>query len=176
MRKYEPLGEPKALRQATVEDILKYKRGNKNVDPKDYILCQCWCGNYFVPSKKNFKKLLSRSCGQHSNLYRVIDETGNHYGELTVLSKAKSPSNNRHNQFWNCKCSCGNMTIAMGKELRSGAKRSCGCIRSKGEKLITQILVELKLPFKKEFHFPDLKMKMIIFIDLIGRFLTKKAN
>jgi len=34
------------IREATMEDILQYKRGKKEVNPKDYYLCQCDCNNF----------------------------------------------------------------------------------------------------------------------------------
>ena len=32
--------------------------------------------------------------------------------------------------LWNCQCDCGKETIALGKELRNGHKRSCGCLHN----------------------------------------------
>lgn len=55
---------------------------------------------------------------------RIVDEVGNNYGRLTVVSRAKSTSNHAK---WNCSCSCGVMTIVSGTHLRSKHTTSCGC-------------------------------------------------
>lgn len=56
----------------------------------------------------------------------VIDEIGNSYSKLTVLSKA---GRDKHGHaLWACVCECGNTTIALGTKLRSGRTKSCGCL------------------------------------------------
>lgn len=60
---------------------------------------------------------------------RRIDETGNKYGELTVV---KSGGTNKDKKaLWLCKCSCGNYTTTTGKSLRNGSSTSCGCLKVK---------------------------------------------
>lgn len=53
------------------------------------------------------------------------DESGNTYERLTVINKAYSKNGKA---YWNCKCSCGNNKVVMGKYLRNGDVRSCGCL------------------------------------------------
>lgn len=53
------------------------------------------------------------------------DETGNTYGYLTVIERA--PNNKEGRAMWKCKCICGNEVIVLGKHLRSGNTKSCGC-------------------------------------------------
>lgn len=53
------------------------------------------------------------------------DETGNTYGYLTVIERA--PNNKDGRAMWRCKCKCGNEVTVMGKHLRSGNTKSCGC-------------------------------------------------
>lgn len=55
---------------------------------------------------------------------KLIDETGNKYGNLTVLYKTKDKNNRT---AWMCKCDCGNETDVIGGDLRSGRTMSCGC-------------------------------------------------
>jgi len=55
----------------------------------------------------------------------VKDEIGNVYGYLTVIERA--PNNKEGRAMWKCKCKCGNEVIVMGKHLRSGNTKSCGC-------------------------------------------------
>lgn len=54
---------------------------------------------------------------------RLIDETGNRYGRLTVLGIG---SRRRTTQMWICRCDCGQEHEANGSNLRSGDIRSCG--------------------------------------------------
>lgn len=67
----------------------------------------------------------------------MIDETGNQYGRLTVLGLA-GVRNNR--AFWHCKCSCEAQTECdiMGKYLRSGETKSCGCLKREAYKYAVQ--------------------------------------
>ena len=57
---------------------------------------------------------------------QLIDEVGNKYGRLTVVSLAGT-QNNRG--LWHCKCECGNECNVIGKYLRNGDTKSCGCMK-----------------------------------------------
>lgn len=57
----------------------------------------------------------------------ATDETGNIYGRLTVLERASNVPGEPAR--WLCGCTCGNRTIARGRDLRRGDTRSCGCLR-----------------------------------------------
>ena len=52
---------------------------------------------------------------------------GARFGRLTVVKQA--PSKNKRS-YWECKCDCGKIVVKMGKYLRNGDTRSCGCIAS----------------------------------------------
>ena len=59
------------------------------------------------------------------------DETGNHYGMLTVERLYKSTP---QGAAWLCLCDperggCGMEIAVLGIKLRSGNTRSCGCLR-----------------------------------------------
>jgi hypothetical protein len=56
----------------------------------------------------------------------AIDETGNTYGRLRVLSRAPS---HRGKVMWRCLCECGSEAIIQGMRLRVGKTRSCGCFQ-----------------------------------------------
>lgn len=58
----------------------------------------------------------------------LIDETGNKYGRLTVLCRAREQR--WGNVLWECACECGREVVANGSKLRSGETTSCGCLRS----------------------------------------------
>ncbi len=60
---------------------------------------------------------------------KKIDETGNKYGRLTVISEIPSTTRTK----WYCLCNCQNFTIVEGRSLRSGRTQSCGCFRKERE-------------------------------------------
>jgi hypothetical protein len=61
-----------------------------------------------------------RSCEKNPDL------TGKKFGRLLVLKRAQS----RHNRAtWLCICDCGKTKIVLGRHLRIGKTKSCGCIR-----------------------------------------------
>lgn len=55
----------------------------------------------------------------------VKNELGNIYGYLTVIARAENSKEGRAQ--WLCKCKCGKETVVLGKHLRSGNTKSCGC-------------------------------------------------
>jgi len=61
---------------------------------------------------------------------RFIDETGNRYGKLVVIKRAKVQDDTRI--YWRCRCDCGKKTVTQGIDLRRGHSRSCGCSRKLG--------------------------------------------
>lgn len=58
---------------------------------------------------------------------KLIDETGKRYGYLTVIQRAENTKDGR--AVWLCKCDCGNEVKVLGKHLRSGNTKSCGCYK-----------------------------------------------
>jgi len=58
---------------------------------------------------------------------KFIDLTGQRFGRLVIVSRAKNSKSGRIR--WNCVCDCGGTTIASGINLQSGNTKSCGCLR-----------------------------------------------
>ena len=57
---------------------------------------------------------------------KLINEVGNKYGRLTVISRAE----NKYNKpAWLCACDCGKETVVGGCSLRNGGSKSCGCLQ-----------------------------------------------
>lgn len=54
---------------------------------------------------------------------------GLRFEKLIVLERTASPRG-RTEAWWKCKCDCGSETSASGTALRSGHKKSCGCLTS----------------------------------------------
>jgi hypothetical protein len=60
-------------------------------------------------------------------LGKFIDLTGQRFGRLVVIKKAK---NINQRTAWLCKCDCNKKSIMVnGKELKNGHTKSCGCLR-----------------------------------------------
>ena len=58
---------------------------------------------------------------------RVVDETGNRYGRLTVVRRDQENAYHK-GANWICRCDCGGERVASGIALRQGMAKSCGCI------------------------------------------------
>lgn len=59
--------------------------------------------------------------------YNTIDIRDQRFGRLRVV-KPVGTSRDRK-VTWLCICDCGNECIAIGRKLRSGRTKSCGCLR-----------------------------------------------
>ena len=62
-------------------------------------------------------------------------------------------------QYWACRCDCGSIVKVLSLNLRKGNSKSCGCVRSWGEKEIAEYLSQNNIKFAKEYSFKDLKQK-----------------
>lgn len=58
---------------------------------------------------------------------RKIDLTGQTFGRLLVIGEVGK--NKAGHYMWNCKCECGKSKVVNSYHLRSGAIKSCGCLR-----------------------------------------------
>lgn len=88
-------------------------------------LCKCVCGNKCVVDGANIRKGHTKSCG----CAKYVDLTGNIYGNLKVLERAKPKLRGRKKYtVWRCECLlCGNKTEVYHDSLVSGCTTSCGC-------------------------------------------------
>lgn len=80
---------------------------------------------------------------------RFIDLTGKRFGRLLVIERSGSHRSSgkysaKSEPIWRCLCNpeyggCGNETFVIGHNLKSGATRSCGCLRNEkaGERMRT---------------------------------------
>lgn len=138
----------------TVESFYGYEETYRNKRQRMY-LCKCDCGKEKIVSYSNIKTGHVKSCGDLSHFQNYIDETGNKYGKLTVLSYEDTNTDGKAR--WRCRCDCGSEIITTGKSLRLGLIISCGCVKSKGEERIGQILSLNNYHYQKQYIFQDLK-------------------
>lgn len=61
----------------------------------------------------------------------LIDETGKHYGEWTVLEYIPVKERKNRDLAWRAQCSCGTIRPIRISDLRNGKSKSCGCLYKK---------------------------------------------
>lgn len=93
-------------------------------------LCKCDCGKEKEVRSDSLKDGKTKSCGcllEIDNRGNRIDLTGKKFGKLKVIKETEHLKGRR----WLCKCDCGNKKniIVSTSMLRSGNKKSCGCLR-----------------------------------------------
>ena len=64
------------------------------------------------------------------------DITGRKFNKLTAISRAGTDKNGR--ALWLCKCDCGNMITVNITDLRTGRRKSCGCLKKERYNIIGQ--------------------------------------
>lgn len=119
-------------------------------------LCLCDCGNTTITAIANLRSGHTQSCGcvrkeVTGALARLELQIGQQFGKLTVQEFA-GMSESGHT-LWKCKCECGTEKNYLGYLLTTGAVISCGCVNSKGEEKIAQILTANNIPFEKHKTF-----------------------
>ena len=130
-----------------------------------YWMCQCDCGNQKEIAGDNLRTGRTQSCGcLHSQITSKInfkDLTNQKFGKLLAIKRSSNIGEGRIK--WLCKCECGNTIEVQSNNLINGHTISCGCIRSKGELKIRQILNQLNITYKTEFIFSDLSNRRFDF-------------
>lgn len=121
--------------------------------------CLCDCGKECFVDSSALISNNTKSCGCLNTETRAVlgrshkkDLTGMVFGKLTVIKDSGQRYNN--NILWKCQCECGNQPLIKGTSLLHGVK-SCGCIKSKGEIRIAQLLTENNIPFETQKTFDN---------------------
>ena len=128
--------------------------------------CLCKCGNEVVVLGKHLRSGNTKSCGCYqkeratqSNMDRVGSLVGKKFGKLTVICENGfiTHASGKRSRIYYCECECGNIVhSAQHQYLAYGDLTSCGCIRSKGEYQIEQLLKEHNIQYTREYSFKDL--------------------
>lgn len=128
--------------------------------------CRCQCGKEVIVLGKHLRSGNTKSCGCYqreratqSNMDRVGSLVGQKFGKLMVVKESGfiTHSSGKRSRIYTCQCECGNIiTNAQHQYLVYGDLTSCGCIRSKGEYQIEQILKERNITYVREYSFSDL--------------------
>ena len=157
------------IREVSFKDLTGQKFGRLTVirvaephEIKDkakgtHWFCQCSCGNTTVVTVQNLHGNHTQSCSclHKEKLMEYQDITGQKFGKLTVI-RTIDERNKAGLRLWECQCECGHTTVATAALLHSGHKVSCGCVNSRGELKISNILKENSIKFKKQKYYDDL--------------------
>ena len=115
--------------------------------------CRCKCGNEKVIDTRNLNSGHTTSCGcRNYETKNLIDLTGFENEHLSVLHRVMNP----HKQTkWKCVCKhCGKEFVVQANHLRYC--QSCGCVRSKQEIRIAELLDDARVEYARQYTFDDL--------------------
>lgn len=85
-------------------------------------------------------------------------KNGQRFGKLVALQDlGLKDYHGTLRRYTLCQCDCGSKPIeVLNNTLLTNGKQSCGCLVSRGENYIIQLLQSNKIKYKKEYTFPDL--------------------
>ena len=121
----------------------------------------CRCENCGIEKDVQYSNLIegrSKSCGCLRKEILSDDLTNKRFGSLV----AKEPLYNYSKQtteestYWRCDCDCGNSFITTAHRLKQGNTQSCGCLVSKGENKIKELLSVMNIEYISQYSFEDL--------------------
>lgn len=138
------------------------ERAGNTADGHAQWKCRCQCGNEILVASNVLRRGHAQSCGCWRKLVAsqkakdsYHDLTNKRYGRL--IAKEYLGSTSKGGSLWRCECDCGNINfITTAHHLVSGNTQSCGCLRSKGESIIQQILDNAHISYNHQHSFPDL--------------------
>lgn len=110
---------------------------------------------------------------------KVNDLSGKTFGRLTVVERVMDGKSNTR---WLCLCSCGNNTVAVSGNLKSGKHKSCGCYRggetswNTVEKTYKNGYVFVKATNHPRAHQGRVREHILVMEKYLGRYLTEKEN
>lgn len=118
--------------------------------------CKCDCGKIHYVAASRLKEGTIQSCGCSRKGKQIKDITGQRFGKLVAVK----PTNNRlgRSVIWECQCDCGNTCYIDSHSLNKGSTQSCGCLKSKGELKIIQILSSLNILYEYQKKFESCKI------------------
>lgn len=146
-------------------EVLSFER--KDLTQGNMWKCRCQCGNIFIVSGYAVRKGRTKSCGcigrektkqrNIKNIKNIIGYKSNNLLVLEDLGLRKQESRDRQERWVKCQCLlCNNIFEVRWNNIKTGVQKSCGCLNSYGEQVITNILNNNKINYKKQYTFSDL--------------------
>ena len=96
--------------------------------------------------------MATKICG-----WNAKDVIGKKFGKLTVIGD-HSNGKGTNTRMLVCRCECGSVIEVYSTNLYKGHTKSCGCINSPGEEMISNILCEHGIKFTKNKTFDSCRM------------------
>lgn len=109
----------------------------KNTNNQYVWKCQCDCGNSTEVTTSNLNNGSTQSCGCGKVKTKPKEDLiGQKFNNLTVVSLSDK-RDKEYRFLWKCKCDCGSneIVIATSRDLKTGRKKSCSCLKNKKIKL-----------------------------------------
>lgn len=131
--------------------------------------CRCICNNHIVATTAALKRGSTKSCGcwqrEITSKRNMVDITGKQCGWL--LPETRVGLSNDKGVLWKCKClKCGGSAIASTHALLSGEVTSCGCIKSRSELIICDILEKYGIKYQRQKRFVGCKNTRPLMFDV----------
>lgn len=129
--------------------LIAIERAPKRQDKYTRWLCKCDCGNFTEVRTDYLTSGHTNSCGcEKLQYFSKKNLQGQRFGKLVVIADYNT-------DMKKCKCDCGNITIVKTYNLINGNTQSCGCLKSKGELKINQILTDNFISYKTQYSFEN---------------------
>lgn len=151
----------------TILEINTKNPKSKAARPPRVALCQCECGTKRYKEYRDLYSGRSQSCGCRAreqiiqmNYNKGIIEEGTRFGYLTFvkdLGYRKQQCRDKKERWSLCQCDCGNFIEVSNNNLKSGGTTSCGCVKSRGERIIGELLRKNNINFSTQYTFSDLR-------------------
>lgn len=138
--------------------VIKLADRNQYLQNRTTWICECECGtkNFYVTSH-NLLLGYTKSCGClkkeiQKNFYHnsFKDLTNQKFGQLLVIEKTNDRTKNGK-VIWKCLCDCGNTAFVATDKLTTRHTQSCGCLNSRGEQKVSNILNSLNIVFQQQY-------------------------
>lgn len=97
--------------------------------------CQCECGKTTTALGQNLKHGFKKSCGCSTTdreQNKATDMVGKRFARLVIKERAGTTPGRKAK--WAAVCDCGNTCEVVGKDVRVGHTRSCGCLELESKK------------------------------------------
>lgn len=121
--------------------------------------CKCDCGNECDVNARHLDGKHTCSCGclqkekvSQQGKNKKLDLLGQTFGWLNVIEETNQRKYGGQ-VVWKCKCQCGNICFVSSSNLTRGCTKSCGCVKSRGETIIKNILSQNNINFEVQKTF-----------------------